>query len=108
MFAELSDFPGGWIIGNFAPSLIRSGDFEVAIKNFSPGDYEPRHYQETAVEITVVVSGSCRFAGQTLSAGQIILLNPGEISDFLALTDCTVVCVKSPSIPDDKVVPNEL
>jgi quercetin dioxygenase-like cupin family protein len=104
MFAQLSDFPGGWIVGDFLPAIMHSTETEVAVKVFARGDSEPRHFQKTVTEITVIVSGSCMFAGKNLTAGQIVVLEPGEVSDFLALTDCTIVCVKSPSKPDDKVV----
>jgi hypothetical protein len=40
----------------------------------------------------------------TLSAGDIILLEPFEIADFEALTDVSLVALKTPSLPADKVL----
>ena len=101
---SLHDFTGGWIVGNFEPSLLDSKQLEVGIKYFNSGDREPRHFQLTAIELTLVVSGSCRMGGVTLRAGQVLVVQPGEICDFEALEDCAVVAIKSPSLPNDKVI----
>jgi hypothetical protein len=39
-----------------------------------------------------------------LSAGDILVLDAGEISDFEAIDDCVIVGIKSPSVPDDKAL----
>jgi hypothetical protein len=40
--------------------------------------------------------------GRDLAAGDIAVLEPGEPSDFLALTDAVVVAVKLPAVAGDK------
>lgn len=104
ILAKVEDFKDGWFIGNFSPSILQTGDFEVCLKTFLKGDKEPRHYQKSATEVTVVVSGSCRMGSVHLSAGDIIVLVPGEISDFEAIEGCVVIGIKSPSVPDDKAL----
>ena len=104
ILARVEDFKGGWFIGNFSPAILQTGDFEVCLKTFRSGDKEPSHYQKSSTEITVVVSGSCRMGSVHLSAGDILVLDAGEISDFEAVEDCVIVCVKAPSLPDDKAL----
>jgi hypothetical protein len=104
ILARVEDFKDGWFIGNFSPSILQSADFEVCLKTFRSGDKEPSHYQKSATEVTVVVSGSCRMGSVHLSAGDILVLDAGEISDFEAIEDCVIVCVKAPSLPDDKAL----
>jgi hypothetical protein len=104
ILARVEDFKDGWFVGNFSPSILQTGDFEVCLKSFHSGDKEPSHYQKFATEVTVVVSGSCRMGSVHLSAGDILVLDAGEISDFEAIDDCVIVCVKAPSLPDDKAL----
>lgn len=100
--ARLEDFHGGWFLGNFIPSMLTTGDFEIGLKRFSRGDREPLHYQQMAVEFTLVVSGRISMGGIEVGPNEILRIDPGERADFLALEDCVVVAVKAPSIPNDK------
>ena len=104
---RVENFTGGWFIGDFTPSLLSTSDFEVCIKHFKKGDFEPNHLQKRATEFTIVVSGLCRMGPITLSPGDILVLDPGEISDFLAIEDSVVIGIKTPSIPEDKVLVGE-
>ena len=99
---RLENFWGGWFVGNFEPSIVSQPGFEVCIKRFNAGDREPLHYQEIAWEITAVVSGTCQIGGLELSEDDLIIIEPGEAVDFVAITNCVVVAVKSPSLPSDK------
>lgn len=99
---KLDEFWGGWFIGNFSPAIVISKDFEVCVKNFREGDSEPTHYQKTAWEITVVVTGRCRIGEKELGPGDIVFVEPWESAGFVALSDCSVVAIKSPSMPADK------
>lgn len=101
---DLSEFIKGWFIGNFEPSMCRSSSFEVAIKSFTKGDSEPLHKQIIATEFTVVLCGEISINGEAFSKDKIIRINPGENADFLALSDSTVLCIKTPSVPSDKVL----
>lgn len=101
---SLNNFVGGWFIGAFEPSVLQTDGFEVAVKRYSAGDQEPVHYQRTATEVTVVVSGRCRLGSETLGPDDLIVLPPLESADFEALEDVVLVAVKFPSIADDKVL----
>jgi quercetin dioxygenase-like cupin family protein len=39
-----------------------------------------------------------------LKSGDILVVEPGEACDFEALEDSTVLAMKWPSLPDDKVI----
>ncbi len=100
----LSDFKLGWVVGNFSPSLMKSDQVEVAVKYFKSGEVEPSHKQLVATELTIVVSGTIRLAENTYSEGEIIKIDPEIFADFEAITDASLVCIKYPSLPNDKVL----
>lgn len=101
---NLEDFKLGWVVGDFHPALIQSKDVEMAIKHFKKGDVEPSHKQITATEITIVVSGEIRLGDCKYGADQIVIIPPGIYVDFEAMTDCSLVCIKYPSLPNDKIL----
>jgi hypothetical protein len=99
---HISDFTNGWIVGNFSPSVHKNSEFEVAVKILPEGSLEPRHAQRVGTEITIVVSGNVRMNSDYFSEGDVIVIPPLEASDFEALSDCSLVCIKFPSAPEDK------
>ena len=94
----------GWFVGDFAPVAMRSEHCEVAIKHYAAGDHEAAHYHAVATELTAIVSGRVRMMGQEWGAGDILTIDPGEATDFEALTDVVTVVVKLPSVAGDKYV----
>ena len=100
----LDTFQNGWIVGNFEPSLWKTADFEVAIKHYKSGQKEPSHAQIIATEVTVVISGKIRMGAKYFIEQEIAVIPPGEFCDFEAITDCVLVCIKSPSLPEDKIL----
>jgi hypothetical protein len=55
-----------------------------------------------AVELTAIVSGEVRMCGQIWRAGDLVVLEPGDATDFEAITDAVNVVVKLPSVKGDK------
>ncbi len=94
----------GWIVGNFEPSLYKTNDFEVAVKKYKAGDKDEKHYHKVATEITVVVSGMVLMNGVTYNSGDIITIEPGEATDFEALSDSVTTVIKVPCVKDDKYI----
>ena len=101
---KLSDMRLGWFIGNFEPVVHKSEHFEASVKYFKMGDTEPRHFQRIATEITVIISGKARMNEYYLEAGDIITIEPNEAADFEALSEVSLIAIKFPSIPSDKVL----
>jgi quercetin dioxygenase-like cupin family protein len=102
--ARLENMTKGWFVGAFEPTILHTEDCEVAVKQYQKGEKEAAHYHRIAAEITVIISGQVRMAGNEWHAGDIIYLEPGEVSDFEALSDTTTVVVKYPSALKDKYV----
>ena len=98
----LEQFVRGWFVGDFEPSIIKTGDVEVAVQRFSAGTYEAAHLHKKATEITVLVEGRAEMFDQIIEEGSIIKIEPGEVTSFRAITDCTTVVVKYPGAKNDK------
>ena len=101
---KIENFTNGWLVGDFQPALFNSSNIEVAIKSYSAQEQEASHYQLTAHEATLVISGECILAGYHLVTGDILVIPPLFPGEFKALQDCTVLAIKWPSLPDDKVL----
>jgi quercetin dioxygenase-like cupin family protein len=99
---QLDDMVKGWFVGNFAPTVLSTNDVEVAVKKYKAGDYESSHYHKIATEITVITDGQVKMNGVTYSSGAIIVIEPNQATDFLALTDVITTVVKYPGANDDK------
>ncbi|WP_122341690.1 cupin domain-containing protein [Pseudomonas caricapapayae] len=102
--ARLEDMVKGWFVGGFEPAAFKTGSCEVGVKTYKAGDWEVAHYHKVATEITVIISGSVNIRDQIWNAGDIIILEPGDITAFEALTDATTVVVKVPGALADKYV----
>jgi len=92
----------GWFVGNFEPTLLKTTDVEVAVKSYKKGDCEEKHYHKIATEITVIVSGRVKMNNTIYEAGDIIVIEPNESTDFEALEDTVCSVVKYPGVNDDK------
>jgi quercetin dioxygenase-like cupin family protein len=99
---RLEDMVGGWMVGDFDPTCIRTAACEVACKHYQAGASEAAHVHRVATELTLIASGRVTMNGRTYGAGDIVILAPGEATDFKALEDATTVVVKMPSVAGDK------
>lgn len=102
--AKLRDMKKGWFVGNFTPTLCATNDVEVAVKQYYRGESEQPHYHKIAMEFTVIVSGKVRMNGVEYTQGDIVVMEPGDVTDFEALEDSVNVVVKIPGANDDKYV----
>ena len=99
---KLQDMVGGWFIGNFDPSLLKTEDVEVAVKDYKIGSYEASHFHKIAKEITVIVKGKVLMNGVEYKQGDIIVIEPGESTDFEVLDETITTVVKIPGAANDK------
>lgn len=104
---NLLNMTKGWFVGNFEPSLLKTNDVEVAVKEYKKGDCEKTHYHKVATEITVVVSGIIKMNNRIYNKNDIIVMEPGEKTDFESITDSINVVVKLPGANNDKYVEGE-
>lgn len=99
---DLNAMTRGWFVGDFEPTALATTACEAAVKRYRKGDREEPHFHAIATELTLVVDGSARFSGREISPGGIVVVEPGEVLAFEALSDVTTVVVKVPSAPTDK------
>lgn len=101
---KLDDMHLGWFIGNFSPTLYQNPHVEACVKYFKAGDKEPAHYQKISTEITVIISGQAKVNELILNPGDMLTIPPNLIADFTALTDLSLIAIKYPSLPNDKIL----
>lgn len=101
---KLSDMKGGWIVGAFEPTTFSTSVCEVAVKYYSAGDEEGEHFHKVATEITCIVSGEVLMCGKKWGEGDVLVLSPGDITSFKALTDAITTVVKLPGALNDKYI----
>ena len=99
---KLSEMTKGWFVGAFEPVAMSSEAAEVAVKTYVSGSLEKRHMHKIAQELTLILTGRARMNETVYEAGDIVVIAPGESTDFEALTDVTTVVVKLPSVAGDK------
>jgi quercetin dioxygenase-like cupin family protein len=99
---KLKDMFKGWVVGNFEPSLFKTDEFEVAVKNYKAGDYEEKHYHKVATEWTIISKGRVLMNGVEYSEGDVITIEPNEATDFRVLEDTTTTVIKIPCVKGDK------
>lgn len=101
---KLNEMIKGWFVGDFSPTTLKTNACEVGLKYYKMGDCELPHFHKVATEITLIVSGRVRMMGKEWGEGDIIVLAPGEVTDFEALTDSVNVVVKLPGALNDKYI----
>jgi hypothetical protein len=99
---KLEDFIRGWFIGDFTPSIFRTPNFEVGVLHHHKDELWPAHYQKVATEFNVLLSGSLSINNQLILVGEIFIIEPLEIAEPIFHEDCKVLCIKVPSLPNDK------
>lgn len=43
----------GWFVGNFDPSVFKTNDVEVGVKEYKKGDTEEKHHHKIAILLAV-------------------------------------------------------
>ena len=99
---NLNDMTKGWFVGDFAPTIYKTKDVEVAVKSYKAGECEAAHYHKVATEITAITKGRVKMFGQVFRENDVILVEPGDATDFQAITDAQTVVVKIPGVLGDK------
>lgn len=106
--AKLDAMTKGWFIGDFAPTLCATDAVEVAVKEYPAGFREAWHLHKIATEFTVIVSGTVLMNGVRYERGDIVVIPPGEATDFEALTPVVTTVVKLPGAKNDKYLRADL
>ena len=99
---RIAEMKGGWFIGDFEPSVLRTTAFEVAHHRYPAGFVGDPHVHRVGTEYNYILRGRLLASGQELCAGDIFVYQPGEVSDVQFLEESDLVIVKTPSVPGDK------
>jgi hypothetical protein len=91
----------GWFIGNFPEAVLKTKDFEVCYRTVLRG-HVASHIHHEITEVTLIASGRALTNGKIYTAGDIYIMEPGDISQTEYLEETSVITVKTPSIPSDK------
>jgi hypothetical protein len=102
--SRIEDYFRGWIIGDFEPSLLKTSDFEVGILQHSKNEFWAPHVHKVVTEYNVLISGLLLLNDYLIHPGDIFVIKPGELSTPKFLEDCTILVIKTPSIPSDKYI----
>lgn len=91
----------GWFIGDFPEAAVKTKDFEVAFVT-KARSYQASHFHKDITEVLLITRGSMLINGKIIGPGQLVVVQPGEISQIEILEETDTVAIKFPSIPGDK------
>lgn len=100
-FYKFEDMVGGWFVGNFEPSALKT-KFEVCYKKHKKGEDWPSHYHKRATEINLLIKGQMLINGILINKGDIFVIEPNEIAVPSFLENCKLIVIKTVSDPKDK------
>lgn len=101
---RIEDFTRGWVIGDFSPSILRTDKFEVGLLREAKGSRPSPHFQRLATEYNILVEGRMTICGEEVVSGDVFVIEPLEVVEPVIHEDCIIVCVKTPSVPSDKIL----
>jgi len=99
---KIKEMHKGWFAGDFEPTSFTSSQFEACYRIHPRGEFWERHLHKVATEINLLIRGKMTMCGESLNAGDIFVVYPGEVADPVFLEDCEIVCIKTPSVMGDK------
>lgn len=101
---DLKHYTGGWLVGDFEPSIFRRKDIEVGVKILPLGFRDKAHYHLESTEYNFILNGKLETeTGELVEKGGCFIYRPGEVSRTSVLEDNTVVLViRDGSNVDDK------
>jgi len=92
----------GWIIGDFLPSIKKINNFEVGLLSHQKNELWDFHYHKQSIEINILIEGIININNNIIKKNQIFIFDKNIISCPLFLENCKLICIKIPSVPNDK------
>ena len=99
---NIKDMKGGWFVGNFEPSILKTENFEVGYHKHKKKDKTHNHYHKKSKEINVIINGRMIVNGEELSSGDIFVFEPYVVSEAEFLEDTQLIVVRDSSNLNDK------
>jgi mannose-6-phosphate isomerase-like protein (cupin superfamily) len=104
----------GWICGHFYPkgSAFHRNDIEICFKELNVGMTEKLHHHLCSFEFLLVLSGKVEYEidgdRQIMTPGTFYMLHPGNTERIVEVhEETTVIAVRLPSVPENKVLVKE-
>jgi len=100
----------GWICGHFIPEgILKNSELEIKYEVLGPGMTSPLHYHPQGVEVILVVKGKVTFKIEgeniTLSDGDFVFMQDSVNESLQEVSEpTTVISIRTPSIPNNKVI----
>ncbi len=101
---NLKNFINGWFIGDFNPTLVRTKNFEVCLKEHKKNEQTFPHLHTSSTEFNLIVSGRTLVNGHRLKKGDLFVYEKNEVSNVVFLTNTLLLIIRIPSAPNDKVL----
>ena len=92
----------GWFIGDFPKAVLKTEFFEVCFQTNQAGTSYPKHYHKEITEVQLITRGCMILNGEEFRAGDIAVIEPGDINEATYTEETDTVAVKTPSRPQDK------
>ena len=99
-----NDYVRGWLIGDFEPNIKKTKDYEIGILQHKKDEKWAFHYHYKTTEINILLSGEMLINNISVLKNTLFIFEKDMISCPLFLTDCIVLCIKIPSLPNDKII----
>lgn len=97
-------FTRGWFVGDFNPSIFITEDFEIGLLEHKKGDKWDYHYHKLAVEYNILIDGEMTVNNEKVKKWDMFVFERNQISCPIFLENCKILCVKIPSIKNDKYI----
>jgi quercetin dioxygenase-like cupin family protein len=99
---------GGWFIGNFEPSVIKTDLFEISYKTHNKDEFWPKHHHKKSDEINYLIRGKMKINNVIIEEGKIFVIEKNESIKPIFLENCEMIVIKIPSTINDKHIDNEI
>ena len=104
----------GWICGHFYPrdSVFHRKDIEICLKKLPIDMKEEKHFHLCSFEFLIILDGEVEYCidgvNHILAAGDYYMLEPGENENIVrVIKEATILAVRLPSIPNNKIFLNK-
>lgn len=101
---DLTLMKSGWFVGDFEPSIVRTTLMDIGYLTHHPGEKWDFHTHYFSREYNFLVSGKMSINGITYKSGSKFMFDYRCMACPKFYEKCTILCVKFPSAPRDKVV----
>jgi|APGre2960657468_1045069.scaffolds.fasta_scaffold260497_2 hypothetical protein len=99
---NIKNFKGGWLVGNFQPSLFQTETNDIGVLFLKAGESGDGHYHLNHIEYNIILLGKAIVDGNELIGGDIFVYERGDKSYVTYLEDTILLVIKEPATKNDK------